>query len=46
MKNISELKFLGVPIALWFFPPFALLVLTGNVISAAKSRTNKDKKDG
>jgi|TARA_B110000908_G_C10125067_1_gene389471 hypothetical protein len=46
VKNISELKFLGVPIALWFFPPFALLVLTVNVINAAKSRTNKDKKDG
>jgi len=46
MRNISKTKFLGVPIVLWFFPPFALLVLTTNIINSAKSRTNEDKKDG
>ena len=46
MRNKSELKFLGVPIALWLFPPFALLVLSANAINSVKSRAEKDNKDG
>jgi len=41
MQNINDTKIFGVPIALWLFPPFALMVLTINAL-----HWNKHKKGG
>lgn len=46
MRNVGEYKFLGVPVALWLFPPFAILCLAINAINSAKSGNEKDEKDG
>ena len=43
---MRNLKFFGVPIALWLFPPIALMLLFAKVVKETQTKGKEENKNG